>query len=107
VFGDICIDYKNPVAPSRIAHSKATRYTKRNIMYAKYERWTPEWGMRLVILDYGWSDKFRDNADIVRENLKRVSIKAELLEALQIIPINIVRAGEDKNSPCGRITLYN
>jgi hypothetical protein len=32
---------------------------------------------------------------------------SELLEALQIIPINIVRAGEDKNSPCGCITLYN
>jgi hypothetical protein len=107
VFGDIYINYKNRVVPSRVAHSRATGYTKRNIMYARYDRWTPGWGMRLVILDYGWSDKFRDNTDIVRENLKRVSMKAELLKALQIIPVNIVRVGEDKNSPCGRITLYN
>ncbi|KAE8443243.1 hypothetical protein EG329_002031 [Mollisiaceae sp. DMI_Dod_QoI] len=106
VLEDICIQEREPMGMSTAPHSLAKGYGERSTRFYKYERWGKMWNMRLEILDYRWPKEFKQMAGRLIAFLEKKGMDEKTSDALIIRPIDIFRAGADRDSPCGRVTVY-
>lgn len=84
----------------------AIGYRERISRFFKYDKLDVKHNMKLEIVNFGWPKFFHKNAHLVKELMKQTSMVTKAIDDLVIRPIDIMRAGHDRISACGREYVY-
>ncbi|KUJ24159.1 uncharacterized protein LY89DRAFT_744887 [Mollisia scopiformis] len=106
VVEDICVHEDFPMNVKTVPHSLAMGFVKRDTRFFSYKRWGRKWNFKVEVMDFCWPDRFQRRMEKLKMQLETEGMKKKDVKKLIVRPIDIVRAGEDKDAPCGRIISY-